>query len=184
MIESKFLNNEVQKIFYELNLAKDSLDIEYRNDKQEMIVSLMVSIEVKDWLEEHPNFVKVYWDGWDEDYTYVGIDDISSAWNGMEDMVSIDFLFILNDRYMDKTPKEQQEKRKDFCKRIRRLKNDANILWGRMVELMNDLDKYEELDEDVGLQEALNQITKAIDEIGEGSNDMNRAYDATKGIFD
>lgn len=97
MIDSKFLNNEVQKIFYELNLAKDNHYTEYRNDNAEMIVSLMVSIEVKDWLEAHPNFVKEYWDEWDEDYTYVGIDDISLVWNGREDDANIDFLFKLNE---------------------------------------------------------------------------------------
>lgn len=90
---------------------------------------------------------------------------------------------------MDMTAKEQQEKRDDFYKQIEQLMNDANDLWERIAELRDDLDGYitdlqedldedEELDEeDENLQEALDYITKAADEIGEGSSSMDCAYE-------
>lgn len=97
---------------------------------------------------------------------------------------------------MDMTAKEQQQKREDFNKQIEQLMNDANDLWERIAELRDDLDGYltdleEGLDEDEGLdeedenlQEALRYITKAADEIGGGSEQMDWAYEATEGIFD
>lgn len=75
---------------------------------------------------------------------------------------------------------ERQEMRKDFCKRIRRLMNDANVLQGRMVELINDLDE----DEDAGLQEALHEIDYAVDGINECIHHVDWAYDVTKGVLD
>lgn len=74
----------------------------------------------------------------------------------------------------------KKQLREDFFKRIRRLMNDANILQGRMVELINDLDEYVtdlDEDEDAGLQEALHEIDYAVDGINECIHHVDRAYD-------
>ena len=82
---------------------------------------------------------------------------------------------------------ERQEMREDFYKRIEQLMNDANDLWERITVLKEDLEEYftdldededEELcEEDEELQEALDYITKAAYEIGEGSSSMDCAYE-------
>lgn len=95
MIESRFLNNETRKIYNEFGVAYDNRYVEYRNDKQEMILSLEVSIELKDWLEAHPNFVKAYFEDMYDEYVYEKMDGVYVYDNGVEEVANIDFLFKL-----------------------------------------------------------------------------------------